>query len=462
MVVVITALAVRLLMLVWTYTGPYVVGENPMARSYIARGYAIAAGWGYVRDDGLSGAQALDNLAAQVKVGGFTARPESMGPRPDGLIPEMLHPPGLPLLVAGLHRILGGSVDLAVQLIGLFLDVAAAGVIFWIVARLFPPRIALLAGLAYGLFLPVAYASVSKMPDGMMSLFVAGALALALLAAGAKGLRSGLLFVAYGAAVGLGSYLRPDYACLPAALFLGLWAFSGKFTKSFGGAALAQAMVLAVLFPWAWRNHSISGRWIFTSTSTGATLICGLGEFNNPWGFGYTDQDRAREATQAGFDSPWSPDADLYFQGVFWRSIGEQPMAYAKAVIRRLPMALAPPLSWGFANPLKTKTFAELRQGGADRYQVAKSQWKYVLGAHWDVLLISLAGMAGSAGAILMLLVGPNRGAAVFVLIPHVYGAGSHMLTHMEPRYILPSMFCSMIALGWLLGRGWRRESHGI
>ena len=41
--------------------------------------------------------------------------------------------------------------------------------------------------------------------------------------------------------------------------------------------AIIQSIVFILLTPWAYRNHEICGRWIFTSTATGWTLVGGLG-----------------------------------------------------------------------------------------------------------------------------------------------------------------------------------------
>jgi hypothetical protein len=263
-------------------------------------------------------------------------------------------------------------------------------------------------------------------------------------------MQSLFLFALSGIVLGLGSYLRPDYAALPLFMLPGLWICSRKWIQPLGGAMVAQAMVLLVLFPWACRNHTTSGRWIFTSTSVGPTLITGLGEFHNPWGFGGADEDRDKQAREAGLDSPWSAEADLYFRHLFWKSATDNPGAYLTAVARRLPLALATPLAWGYANPMKTSSFSQLRQGGADRYETMRRHPQYVLAAYWDALLVAGIMLACTLSVVAMTILERARWGLILLLMsPHLYGIGSHALTHLEPRFLLPSLFCWLMALAY-------------
>jgi 4-amino-4-deoxy-L-arabinose transferase-like glycosyltransferase len=140
-------------------------------------GYALAAGYGYVEGHGRS-YDHLRGLYDKASVG-FNITPETAGPLPsEGVRPWMLHPPGFSLLVAGLPRLLGTNPDGAVALIGLVLDVAAVGLVWWMAAALMGSRVGLAAGLVYALYPPYAYwSTVSKSVDGMLAPFIAGMLA---------------------------------------------------------------------------------------------------------------------------------------------------------------------------------------------------------------------------------------------------------------------------------------------
>lgn len=256
--------------------------------------------------------------------------------------------------------------------------------------------------------------------------------------------------------------MRPSYLLLPGALLLGLWAWRRRFREAFTAMVVVQTVALVLLVPWAARNHAASGRWVFTSTSVGATLITGLGEYANPWGYGATDEDRHRQAADEGLGSAWSPEADTYFRELFFRSVGENPGGYVMTVLKRLPMAVATPFGFGYENPLKETTFSELREDGADRYRAVLQRPLELLGAHWDRLLMAGASLASLLGVFVMLFREHQRervGLVLLLISPHVYAIATHMLTHLEPRFLGPTFFCWLLGLGYVAAGGWRSEA---
>jgi 4-amino-4-deoxy-L-arabinose transferase-like glycosyltransferase len=421
------ALALRLLCAAWSWSGWHVLAQDALSTVYFEQGYALAEGEGYVRVT-KSGSQ-----------------------------PELLHPPGMPLVVAAVRLTTGGPADLPVQLLGALLDSAAAALLAWIISAALGGGAGTSAGLAYAAWPPAIWAAAAeRSPEGLMPIFVLGALACVFQAGQRGGSRSLAWGAGAGVLVGCGSYLRPDYLLLPLALCAGQWAWRRRPFSAVATASVAQAVALLLLLPWAWRNHDISGRWIFTSTSVGATLISGLGEFRNPWGFGYTDGDRAREAAAQGFASPWTPEADLYFRRLFREAVAEHPGAYGMAVLRRIPLAIAAPQSFGFDNPSKTHTFSEERQrSGADRLDVIRERPLYVLAAYWDVILVAGLNALGALACASILVRERRRGLVLLLVSPHLYGIGAHLLTHLEPRFILPSAFVLTIGVGWMVASRW-------
>jgi 4-amino-4-deoxy-L-arabinose transferase-like glycosyltransferase len=418
------ALTLRLLCVAWSTSGWHVLRQDAMSENYFAQGYALAAGEGY-----------LDQTRSS---------------------PEMLHPPGMALVVAALHLMTGGRADVPAQLLGALLDSASALLLAWLVSVTLGLGAGTAAGLAYAGWPPAIWAAAgARGPEGLMPIFVLGALACSYQATHRRGVRAWGWGAGAGLLVGAGSYLRPDYLFLPVALGAGLWAWRRRPVRALATAALAQAVALLLLVPWAWRNHELSGRWIFTSTSVGATLITGLGEFHNVWGFGYTDEDRAREAFAQGIESPWSPEADAYFRGVFRKAVAEHPGAYAKAVLLRVPLGIAAPQSFGFDNPGKTETFTSARYGGKDRFEIVRQRPLYILAAYWDVLLVAALNVLGAAACIWMFAAERERGLVFLLLCPHLYGIGSHLLTHFEPRFILASAFVLTTGIGWAAARWW-------
>lgn len=451
-----TALLVRLCMALWIVSGIHVLRDSAMVADYFERGYALSAGWGYVHAVADLPANVIDPLKvlkARVDAHELNASPESVELAPARLVESFaLHPPGLPLLIAGLHRTFGGPVDLHVRVLGALLDSLAAVVVWRVGSQWLGQAVGLYAGMAYALFLPTAYASVCNLPDGMFSLFVAGSLLLATRCLKASRRKAAGYAAAAGLVLGIGSYFRPDYVLLPAAMFLGFWLCTKHLLRSVAWALTMQLAVAAALAPWAWRNYEQFDRWIFTSTSPGATLIGGLGAFQNPWGFQAPDAHRFQLAREAGLGNPFSPEADMHFRQLFWSSVREHPVAYAGSVVRRLPLALFPPASWGYDNPAKGSSFADLRASGVDRYQAITRHARYILAAYWDVVLVSVA-FAAMTVCVLVMVWRERRHWPIIVLlmVPHLYSIASHALVHVEPRYMLPSIFCWVLAAGYVI-----------
>jgi 4-amino-4-deoxy-L-arabinose transferase-like glycosyltransferase len=370
----------------------------------------------------------------------------------------MLHPPGMALLIAAIHRVTGMRADIFFEIIGMLLDTAAACILYWMVATFFSRRVGFASGLIYAFYPPLAYAStIYRAPEGLLPFFIIGATACVLLSARGRGWKDALWWAATGLLLGTGSYLRPDYLLVPVAFGFSLWLYTRRFWRSMLAMVTMQVIALIVLMPWAYRNHQICGRWIFTSTSTGWTLVGGLGTYSNPWGFKGPDKFRAIEAQEQGIASPGSSEGDLYFQKVFWDAVKSKPWGYVAAVAKRMPLAILAPQTFGFKNPWKTSRFGESMEQGKDRFEVIMSKPMYIVKAYWDWLLMGVISLASLLCSLLMLICERRRFGLVFLLLsPHLYSIGTHLLVHYEPRYVLPSMFSFLIGLAYVLSRGWR------
>ncbi|HXH27900.1 MAG TPA: glycosyltransferase family 39 protein, partial [Candidatus Polarisedimenticolia bacterium] len=425
-----------------------------MSRTDFTVGYALAAGYGYVKGSGAA-AHHLGNLFERASAG-LQVTPETAGPLPsEGARPWMLHPPGYPFLVSIAHRILGMPADIPMMLLGLLLDTVAAGLVWWIATRLLGSAVGLAAGLIYAAYPPYAYwSSVSKSVDGILAVFIVGCLACVVQAAGERGWRAWAWFVGSGLVLGLGCYMRPDYMLMPAILALGVYARNRRLREAILAAVVIQATVFATLLPWALRNHAIAGRWIFSSTSVGGTLINSLGEAPNPWGYGPFDEDRHKEAQALGWVDAWSPEADAHFRALFRKNVIEQPRAYAVLLARRLPMALGTPYSFGYENPYKTQTFGQAQTRGQTYIDVLSEKPWYVLAAYWDLVLMAFLSLCGTGCAAIMIWLERRRmDVLLLALGPHLYSLGTHFLTFLWPRYILPSVFCWLIAMAYVAVR---------
>jgi len=445
--------------MLWSWSGHYYAIPNAtLVASYLKDGYSIAAGYGYTTADVDTPAERyLDHLYERVNSENIRLTPEMAGSLPaEGARPQMLHPPGMAVLVAGINRFLGIRADEPLQFIGILFDSIAAVLVYWVVGNFLGEKVGFVVGLVYALFFPLAWASVSKTPEGLLSLFIVASLVSIMQASRSQ--NPWLWYVTCGLIIGIGSYMRPDYIFMPLFMVLGLWAYTRHLIHSIKAMILAQFVVLLVLLPWAYRNHTLCGRWIFTSTSVGGTLISGLGEFSNAWGIGGLDEDRAREAAAQGLATPWDSDADLYFRGMFWQRVRQNPRAYILTVIKRLPLALATPYGFGYSNPYRVRSFTQImQQSGEDRYQIIKTHPLYVLMAYWDYMAMSGFTLCCVVCVVVFSIKERYRWGLVLLLVcPHLYSIMSHLLTHLEPRFLLPSVFCWLIGFGYVLVRGWR------
>ena len=439
--------------LVWT---PWFISPSEtMSKMYVRSAYALSAGLGYAQTIPDSPAdEDLKNLVREGETGKWIRWSSGPRVRPDGLYPEMLHPPGWSLIAASLHRGLGVPVTRAMHCVTAVVDVAACAMLYWLVLlALDSVRVARVAAWLYAVFPPLCYASATLRPIGFMSFFmILATIWIVLAVRSRKAAARWGCYVLCGATIGLAGYFRPDFLLLGPFFFLGLWFIRRRFFSSLAAAAGILAVSLIVLFPWARRNHKLCGRWMFTSCGAGCTLISGLGAYDNPWGFGPSDHDRARETAEQGLRTPFCPEADTYFRGRFFDAVREHPWAYAWIVARRSFQAVAPPYAWGLKLPARTKSFSSLRREGK-----LVENLGYLAKAFWPRISMAVVSLAALICA-LIVLIRRWRGPVWLVMLVPLYAALSHMFSHMAPYYLLPGAFAQLTALAYVLGRGWRDD----
>lgn len=452
-----TALRIFYANLVWTPAAKS--PDASMSVMYVRSAYLLAAGLGYSQT--IPGSPAYKSIEG---VGGLkeTARDgkritlETGGLVPaDGLYPETLHPPGWSILGAIFHRATGLPVWLVMQILGILFDLAACGILYGLTLNVLKKhKIAATATLLYALFPPFAYASVRLQPIGFVCFFVLLETAIVLSAARRKGRLKFTLYALCGVLLGVSAYFRPDYLLLGPFLMAGVWWNERRYWQPLVLAVGMTIISVAVLSPWAYRNHEQLGRWVFTSTSAGATLITGLGGYPNPWGFGPSDIDRAKEASAQGISTPWSSEADLYFRKTFVEAIKSHPGAYIGILLRKSWMPLAPPHDWGLTSTTRKRPFYEIRREGK-----VFDNLKYVIHTYWSRALSSAIMLLGNLGLLLIVFKEPaRRKDMVFLILVILYAAFSHVFTVMFPIYILPAAFVPLIGLAYILNRGWQAE----
>lgn len=427
--------------------------RNTLSELYILSGYGLAAGYGFVEvEAGTPARNHLAQLDGAARTKGLLVTPATAGPLPaSGASPNLLHPPGMSLLAAALHRLTGLAADIPMEIFGALLDSLAAMLFAWLVTALFTAKLGRSLGYLYGLFPPLAFsATIGLAPEGLTGFFVAASLCCVVRGARDASPRAWAWYALSGVVTGVGCYLRPDYLFMSIFLVPAVAILGHNWRRALAAMLLAQVTALCLLAPWALRNHELTGRWIFTSTAIGCTLIAGIGEFHNPWNYGYADEDTIAFTARAGIHGQSTSEADVYCRKIYWQNLQEHPDAIALAAVRRLPIAFLAPHSLGVVNRFKTKTFTQQAAAGKDRYQAILADPLYVLGAYADRLLMVLFSIACLFGLGLMYKHEKLHRRELFLLLSaHLYSIAAHAVIHVEPRYLLPSFFVYLLGLAW-------------
>jgi len=455
-------LLVRIVFLFWFWSGYYVRPATTLSQIYFMQGYGIVAGYGYIRPISDPAKAQFNAMYHRVSQKDTRRSPETFEIKSNnGFVPEISHPPGMPILVASILYIFDTEPHIIIQLLGIFFDLIAVAMVYWISRASFNEKVAFITGLLYAIFPPLARSSISMDPDGLITVFIIASFFCLLKSIYYNNWFMSIWLPLSGIALGLGGYLRPDFIFMPIFIVFGFWAYTRRFLRSLCAMALVQIIVLLTLFPWAYRNYTLTGRWIFSSTMVGAVLITGLGEFANPWGFGQLDEDREQQAAAQGLSSAWTSEADLYFRNIFFKSITNKPDAYLASIIKRLPFIIATPYEFGFSNPWKVKKFYELRQEGIDLYQTMLSYPLYIASVYFDYILMSLFNIICFFSLMVIFLKKSNNKRLIFfIMCPHFYNIISHILTHTEARFLLPTMYCLIIALAYALVNGFHKNNE--
>ena len=188
---------------------------------------------------------------------------------------HMEHPPGYPILLAGISKTLGES-DVAIQFIQLVADSAAAVFVFLIAGELFAFGIAATAGILAALSPQFAYHSVLLLPDSLAVLPIL--IAIYFLVRAIKHPRF-LSFVIAGAFIGLSCWLRanalllaPFLACL-----MPLLLSRGRRLRY----SLALVLGAAILIvPITIKNAIVFHRFIPLSLGAGQTFLEGIADYD--------------------------------------------------------------------------------------------------------------------------------------------------------------------------------------
>jgi len=245
--------------------------------------------------------------------------------------------PGYPLFLAAC----GGSIQIA-RVAQCLIDVSTLLAVFLIARQLCNSAAGIIAAGVMALNPFYIYFSSLILSETLFAALIAWAiwflvgrrwvLAMVFLIAGCYVRPTGLLFVPLLALVG-----NPNPA--PYAAY--------RFWHGLLRGIAATLILLACLFPWAWRNHQILGVWVWTTTNAGITLYDGF----NPAATGASDQRFVTNQSQ--LRSINEVDRSEFFQASAKHWIRENWRAIPGLSIRKVLRGWSPvPLSQDFAKPV--------------------------------------------------------------------------------------------------------------
>lgn len=212
-----------------------------------------------------------------------------------GDINHLGHPPGYPILLAGIFWVAGES-NTAIHVVQILCDAAAVVVLFLIALKLVPTGAAIIAGFLAAISPQFAYFSVLLLPDSLTVLPILLAVYFLVRARERKGL---INFAVAGALIGVSCWLRANALLLAPFLAAAslLIVERGKRLRA-AGVVLAGAII--VIAPITIKNAIVFGRFIPLSLGAGQTLLEGIADYDhsNRFGIPLTDLGIMRQEAQ--------------------------------------------------------------------------------------------------------------------------------------------------------------------
>ena len=451
-VLIVLALAVRLVFLAYYHDGPYVQSGTLVRHVSIAR--SLLSGHGFQQEF---------RFAGEIKREGGEGKilpPHAWPP----LDPEAVGTPtpidsvGYGTLLAGLWRLTGTRSFLPVQGLQLFLDALVAPVLVWIVLALTgAPRRAWAVGGVYALFLPTARMAVN--PHREIWAVIGTVFAVALMLRFARGGRWPAVLGA-GAVFTLAAWLRPTIMplalLLPAALLLHPALRPRRVLA--GGVALLAVVSAGFWAPFVAYNLATYGEPVAMIQGLGRWT--GYGEFPNPYGAGPLDDDARRWVAEQGYD--------LQFGSLEWDRVlvervreieADDPTLKFRNALKRLPQFLAAGFSDVFDFPREYQRHVYLAKPG-------HTLLTYVL----DHPLVAFArfGLAASFWALALLglaLCLPSWRRVALLAVPPAWTVALASYTHFENRNIVIGMWGAIyfvvVGAEWLARTALRVAGRG-
>jgi 4-amino-4-deoxy-L-arabinose transferase-like glycosyltransferase len=328
--------------------------------------------------------------------------------------PEALQPPGEPVVLAGLWKLIGTEEWLPYQIVMIALSALLTVVVFDLGLRLFGRRrTAYLGALLYAVFPPIAWLSTIPHLDAWAVDFTIIIAALLVRARSAE--KATRWLVGAGIAIGLGSYFRPSVLLIAPLVALATLT-RPRWRESLRLALVPSLVAIVLLVPWTIRNVDVFSRFIPVRIGGGQALWEGMGEVHNTFGAVLDDAATYSQIHAVRPDLVYgSPAYDSFLLSWGMRAIRQHSVFYAKLVVRRLAesTALLQNIDWAGAPNLFARALEPLL---------------FLISLLTVVLTRRRFGRAHLiAGAVI-----------VATILPYLF-------LHLEARYILPASFAYLL-----------------
>lgn len=389
------------------------VAPSSDAEWYILRAIGLAAGEGYLDNDGQ---------------------------------PTAFWPAGWPMALSALFRLTGPSL-LALGLFNLASAILTGWLALLLGRRLFGSEAAARLGL---LLLAIYPNAIAYVPLGLTEVFYTALLLLGCWLVIAR--RSSVWLIGAGVVFGFATLVKAQTLVMVPLLFAidwvrqdGIWR---RLPRLVGQGALVLAAAALTVLPWTMRNHAQLGHWIAVSTNGGFTLLTG----NNDSATGdYTPDDPTVTALMARKDlDEVSRDAEAKRLGLQW--IAEHPGHFLALAPRKLMRLWLPDGEAEWAYQAAAPSYA--------RFELLYRALRIANQAYYALLML------GFAGALVVMTLRRRAEGARWVdwwLLPWGVAAYPSLIALVfsgQSRFHYPVMPFVCLACGWLLCEALARTSR--
>ncbi|MBM3970424.1 MAG: glycosyltransferase family 39 protein [Planctomycetes bacterium] len=133
-----------------------------------------------------------------------------------------------------------------------------------------------------------------------------------------------------GVSIAIATHVRPSWLLAgPVLAFVAVW-FCKPRRKTILEAAVMLLALFGALLPWAWRNHSVCGHWVFTTLWSGPSLYDGWNpDANGDSNMTFFDRDNLMAS-----NSEW--DVDQHYKSAAWQYASQHPGHAIELTVRKL------------------------------------------------------------------------------------------------------------------------------